>query len=120
MSAKDDDCKKNSADKFYRTKKWKTTKNSRIKEDNNTCQVCGKKYEGTSKFNVDHIIMRSLLPKDQWCNKTNLWTLCKCCNGIKQSLEKSFDCRKLKETKKSEWIKYIKNSEKYCEGKCQH
>lgn len=69
MSAKDDDCKKNSADKFYRTKKWKTTKNSRIKEDNNTCQICGKKYEGTSKFNVDHIIMRSLLPKDQWCNK---------------------------------------------------
>ena len=41
MSAKDDDCKKNSADKFYRTKKWKTTKNSRIKEDNNTCQICG-------------------------------------------------------------------------------
>ncbi|MBC6361646.1 HNH endonuclease [Lactobacillus apis] len=120
MSAKDNDYTKNSDDKFYRTKKWTTTKNSRIKEDDNTCQVCGKKYKDTNEFNVDHIIMRRLLPKDQWYDKTNLWTLCKCCNGIKQSLEQSFDCKKLKETKKSEWIKYIRNSEKYCEGECQH
>lgn len=35
--------------------------------------------------------MRKLLPEDQWYDKTNLWKLCKCCNGIKQSLEHIFN-----------------------------
>lgn len=73
---------------FYSHGEWTRVKNSHINYDKKTCQVCDKKYEETNKFNVNHIIMRKLLPEDQWYDKTNLWTLCTCCMGLNKVLNK--------------------------------
>ncbi|KJY56687.1 HNH endonuclease [Lactobacillus melliventris] len=105
---------------FYSHGEWTRVKNGRINYDKKTCQVCGRKYKETNKFNVDHIIMRKLLQEDQWYDKTNLWTLCTCCNGIKQSLEHIFNDNQLQTITKSQWIKLIRNNKNYCKAKCQH
>lgn len=107
------------AQSFYHSKKWKRTRNSYITDDNYSCQVCHNKNK--SKYNVvDHIILRRLLPESQWCDKTNLWTLCVCCNGIKQRLEHNFNDDELQKITKNEWQKLIKGNVEYCKGTCKH
>lgn len=109
------------AEKFYRSPKWINTKNSRIKDDKYTCLVCREHYDETSKFIVDHIIPRKLLQdENQWCDKTNLWTLCKCCNSVKQRLEHVFNDEQLETITKDQWIKLIRNSKDYCRANCEH
>lgn len=107
---------------FYSHGKWIRARNTRIDLDKRRCQVCGRQYKKTDKqaITVDHIIMRRLLKEDQKYDIENLWTLCKCCNGIKQSLEHIFNDSQLQKIEKSQWTKIIKKNENYCKAKCQY
>lgn len=100
--------------KVYSKRKWIKVRDERRKLDDYTCKLCGEQYKTPQSITIDHIIMRKLLPESKWYDIDNLWTLCKCCNGVKQRIESKTDTHSLINRTKTEWRQLIMANSGYC------
>jgi len=63
---------------FYSSELWKKTKRSVWKRDGGICQRCGKRYDGSERFDIHHII--SFCIEEKRADKNNLLVLCNTCH----------------------------------------
>ena len=95
---------------FYHSKRWvKLSKYVKVKASY-TSAISGK-ILNDSDCQVDHVIKRSLLPKEQWYNQDNLWLISRHEHSIKTAIESKMvrdgKADVLKHLDKSWWKKVI-------------
>ena len=96
---------------FYHSKRWvKLSKYVKVKQGY-TSEVSGKVLSDNDT-QVDHVIKRSLLPKEQWYDQDNLWLISRHEHSIKTAIENKMlregKSNVLKHLDKAWWMKVIR------------
>lgn len=97
---------------FYHSKRWvKLSKYVKVKQSY-TSEVSGKVLSDTDT-QVDHLIKRSLLPKEQWFDQDNLWLISRREHQLKTSIEMKMirdeKSNVLKHLDKAWWTKVLRD-----------
>lgn len=71
---------------FYSTTRWKKVANH-VRVRDNYLSAISKQILGDGDTQVDHIVKRELLPKEDWYDTENLWLLSRREHQLKTSME---------------------------------
>ena len=97
---------------FYQNKRWRKLANSVRVSKGYVSDVSGKILRD-SDTQVDHIVKRSLLPRERWYDRDNLWLLSRAEHSIKTNIEKKMlrenRVDELKAMNKEDWERILKN-----------
>ena len=98
---------------FYHSKRWvKLSRYVKVKASY-TSAISGQVLNDND-CQVDHIVMRSLLPKEQWYDQDNLWLISRHEHSIKTAIEAKMirdgKSNVLKHLNKSWWNKVIQEN----------
>ena len=96
---------------FYHSKRWvRLSKYVKVKQGY-TSEVSGQVLED-SNTQVDHVVKRSLLPKERWYDQDNLWLISRHEHSIKTNIENKMvrdgKADVLKHLGKEWWTKVIR------------
>ena len=96
---------------FYHSKRWVTLSRYVKLRQAYTSAISGQVLNDND-CQVDHIVMRSLLPKEQWYDQDNLWLISRHEHSIKTAIEAKMirdgKSNVLKHLDKSWWNKVIR------------
>lgn len=99
------------ATEFYTRTRWKKVANQIRVRDNYTSAI-SKKILNNGDIQVDHIIKRELLPKEQWYDIANLWLLSRREHQLKTAIEskmiREHKENTLKHLNKEWWTKVLR------------